>query len=454
MMADIQPFRAYRYDSHRVALNDVLTQPYDKITPAMQDRYYAASPYNLIPVEKGRALPDDSAANNVYTRAARKVDEWIAEKILVQDTAPNIYVYSQEFCAPGTNTRRTRIGFIALARLEDYEARVIFRHEHTLSGPRADRIELLRKTHAQTGQLFLLYDDPSKQIDTWLEQVARTTPEVELSDEFGVTHRMWPVAEPAFAERIQKAMAEKSIVIADGHHRYETALSYRDECRTRAGKADSQAPYEFAMATFVNTHSKGLTILATHRLVRNLPDFDFDRFRAALTPYFDWYAYPFVNAEERAAAYTEFRKDLERPNHGRRAIGAYQRAARSAADAFYLFVLRRGVDLESLLPDLSEGQRGLDVVLLHRLILDKGLGISAEAVTAEKNLAYEREMEAAIASVDRGDAQMALLLNPVRVEQMMKIALAGDVMPQKSTDFYPKMLSGLAVYRIDGQIGE
>jgi uncharacterized protein (DUF1015 family) len=449
MMADIRPFRAYRYDSHRVALNDVLTQPYDKITPAMQDRYYAASPYNLISVEKGRALPDDSPQNNVYTRAARKVDEWIAEKILVRDAAPNIYVYSQEFCVPGTNTRRTRIGFIALARLEDYEARVIFRHEHTLSAPRADRIELLRKTHAQTGQLFLLYDDPSKQIDARLEQVARTNPEVELRDEFSVTHRMWPVPEPAFAERIQKAMAEKSIVIADGHHRYETALSYRDECRARAGQADPQAPYEFAMATFVNTHSKGLTILATHRLVRNLPDFDFDRFRAALTPYFDWYAYPFVSAEERAAAYAEFRKDLERPNHGRRAIGAYPRAARPGADAFYLFVLRRDVDLESLLPDLSEGQRGLDVVLLHRLILDKGLGITAEAVTAEKNLAYEREMETAIASVDRGDAQMALLLNPVRVEQMMKIALGGDVMPQKSTDFYPKMLSGIAVYRIE-----
>ncbi|HEV3481989.1 MAG TPA: DUF1015 family protein, partial [Candidatus Acidoferrales bacterium] len=275
------------------------------------------------------------------------------------------------------------------------------------------------------------------------------SPEVELRDEFGVTHRMWPVPDPAFAERIQKAMAEKSIVIADGHHRYETALNYGNECRMRSGQADPQAPYEFAMATFVNTHSKGLAILATHRLVRNLPGFDFDRFRAVLTPYFDWYAYPFVGAEERAAAYAEFRKDLERPNHDRRAIGAYPRAARPGADAFYLFVLRRGVDLESLLPDLSEGQRGLDVVLLHRLILDKGLGITAEAVTAEKNLAYEREMEAAIASVDRGDAQLALLLNPVRVEQMMKIALAGDVLPQKSTDFYPKMLSGIAVYRIE-----
>ncbi len=177
-MADVRPFRAYRYDSHRVALQDVLTQPYDKITPAMQDRYYAASPYNLVPVEKGRALPDDSPQNSVYTRAARKIDEWIAGKILEQDSARNIYVYSQEFCVPGTNSRRTRIGFIALARLENYEAHVVFRHEHTLSGPRADRIELLRHTQAQTGQLFLLYDDPSKQIDTWLDQVARTNPEV------------------------------------------------------------------------------------------------------------------------------------------------------------------------------------------------------------------------------------------------------------------------------------
>jgi uncharacterized protein (DUF1015 family) len=372
----------------------------------------------------------------------------------VQDSAPAINVYSQEFCVPGTNSRRARIGFIALARLENYDARVVFRHEHTLSGPRADRIELLRHTHAQTGQLFLLYDDPSKQIDTWLDQVARTTPEVELHDEFRVTHRMWPVPDPAFAERIHKAMAQKSVVIADGHHRYETALAYRDECRTRAGKIDPQAAYEFAMATFINTHSKGLTILPTHRLVRNLPDFDFDRFRAVLAPYFDWYSYPFAGTDERAAAYAEFRKDLERLNHGRRAIGAYPYATQPGADAFYLFVLRREVDLESLLPDLSEGQRGLDVVLLHRLILDKGLGITAEAVTAEKNLAYERETEAAIAAVDRGEAQLALLLNPVRVEQVMKIALAGDVLPQKSTDFYPKLLSGLAVYRLDGRVGE
>jgi uncharacterized protein (DUF1015 family) len=450
-MAEIQPFRAYRYDTNRVALKDVFTQPYDKITPAMQERYYAASPYNLIAVEKGRVSPDDSPANNVYTRAARTIDEWIAEKVLVQDPAPGVYIYSQEFLVPGTHTRRTRIGFIALARVEDYEAHVVFRHERTLSAPKADRIELLRRTRAQTGQLFFLYDDPARRIDSWLEEAARKNPPLELRDEYDVTHRLWPVFDPALVERIQDAMADKQLVIADGHHRYETALNYRNECRARAGQTEPLAASEFAMATFINTHSKGLTILPTHRLVSHVANFDFDRFRATLTRYFDWYSYPFENSQERSASYAEFHKDLESQHLGRRAIGVYPGAVHPA-QAFYLFVLRRDADLEQLLPDLSAAQRGLDVVLLHRLVLEKGLGITAEAVAAEKNVGYEREMDAALGAVDRGEAQLALLLNPVRVEQVVEIALAGDVLPQKSTDFYPKLLSGVAVYRIDGRI--
>jgi uncharacterized protein (DUF1015 family) len=446
-MAEIQPFRAYRYDTNRVALKDVLTQPYDKISPEMQDRYYAASPYNLITIEKGRVLPGDSDTNNVYTRAAKKVDEWIAEKILAQDAAPSIYIYSQEFLVPGTQTRRVRIGFIALGRVEDYDAHVVFRHERTLSAPKADRIELLRQTRVQTGQLFLLYDDPSRIVDSLLEDTARKSTPLDMTDEYGVIHRLWPVDDPAFVRRIQSAMKDKKLVIADGHHRYETALNYRNEGRAKSGKADPLAAYEFAMMTFINTHSKGLTVLPTHRVVGNLANFDFEKFRKSLAPYFDWYAYPFQNTEERATAFAEFRKDLEGESHGRRAIGVYP-----GGGSFFLFLLRRDADLESVLPDVSEGQRGLDVVLLHRLILDKGLGISAEAVAAEKNLGYEREIEAAIARVDRGEAQIAFLLKAVRVQQVADIALAGDVLPQKSTDFYPKLLSGVAIYRPEGHL--
>jgi uncharacterized protein (DUF1015 family) len=446
-MAEIQPFRAYRYDTNRVALKDVLTQPYDKISPEMQDRYYAASPYNLITIEKGRVLPGDSDTNNVYTRAAKKVDEWIAEKILAQDAAPSIYIYSQEFLVPGTQTRRVRIGFIALGRVEDYDAHVVFRHERTLSAPKADRIELLRQTRVQTGQLFLLYDDPSRIIDSLLEDTARKSIPLDLTDEYGVIHRLWPVDDPAFVRRIQSAMKDKKLVIADGHHRYETALNYRNEGRAKSGKADPLAAYEFAMMTFINTHSRGLTVLPTHRVVGNLANFDFEKFRKSLSPYFDWYAYPFQNPEERATALAEFRKDLEGESHGRRAIGVYP-----GGGSFFLFLLRRDAGLESVLPDVSEGQRGLDVVLLHRLILDKGLGISAEAVAAEKNVGYEREIEAAIARVDRGEAQIAFLLKAVRVQQVADIALAGDVLPQKSTDFYPKLLSGVAIYRPEGRL--
>jgi uncharacterized protein (DUF1015 family) len=451
-MAEIHPFHALRYDTIKVKLDEVLTQPYDKITPAMQERYYAASPYNLIAIEKGQTFPDDSTENNVYTRAEKKLNDWITQKILVQDKSPAIYVYSQEYMVPGTNTRKVRIGFIALGRLEDYSAKIIFPHERTLTAPKADRMELLRHTHVQTGQLFMLYDDRARTIDAYLEEIARTPTEIELRDEFGVTHRLWPADDAAFIRRIQTAMSDKKIIIADGHHRYETALNFRNECRAKLGKTDPQAAYEFAMMTFINSHSRGLTILPTHRLIRNVANFDFERFRKALAPFFDWYSYPFLNSEERETSYTDFLKDLGRQNHGRRAIGIYPGKIAGQSGAFFLFLLRRDANLETLLPDLAEAQRGLDVVLLHRLILEKGLGITAEAVTAEKNVVYEREINNAIAAVDRGEAQLACMLNPVRVQQVVEIALGGDVLPQKSTDFYPKLLSGLAIYQIEGQV--
>jgi uncharacterized protein (DUF1015 family) len=453
-MAEVHPFRALRYDTNRVKLGDVLTQPYDKITAVMQERYYAASPYNLIAIEKGKSLADDSGENNVYTRAGGKIKEWLAQGILAQDQAPSIYVYSQEYLVPGTHTRKVRIGFIALGRLEDYDAKIVFPHEQTLSAPKADRIELLRHTHVQTGQLFMLYDDAPRRIDNYLEEIARTPAPFEMRDEFDVTHRLWPVSDVALIRRIQASMADKKIIIADGHHRYETALNFRNENRARIGKIDPLADHEFAMMTFINTHSRGLTILPTHRLIRNLANFDFEQFRNRVTPFFDWYSYPFLNSEERAASYAEFLKDFAGQNHGRRAIGVYPGTIDGKAGAFYLFLLRKDVDLETLLPDMSEAQRGLDVVLLHRLILEKGLGITAEAVVAESNVRYEREIDSAIAAVDKGEAQLACLLNPVRVQQVVEIALGGAVLPQKSTDFYPKLLSGLAIYRIEGKVDQ
>jgi uncharacterized protein (DUF1015 family) len=444
-MAEIFPFRAYRYNPARVDVARVLTQPYDKITPAMQERYYALDPFNLITIEKGKSRTDDTPQNNVYTRAEQALRDWTAQGVLVRDPAPSIYAYFQDYRVPGTQERKVRKGFIALGRVEDYAAEVVFRHEQTLAGPKADRLELLRQTRTHTGQLFMLYTDSARRVYKLLEQVSRAPAPVEVHDEYDVVHRLWPVADAGLIEQFQRELAEKKLVIADGHHRYETALAYRNECRAAQGTTDPDAPHEKVMMTLFNTHAEGLTILPTHRVVARISGFAKDKFLQQLEAYFEIRSYRFSGEGERAARYAEFRRRLQDAGRTRRTIGVY-----AAGGAFQLLLLREDADLNALLPDISPAQRQLDVVLLHRLVLERCLGVSAEAVAAERNIAYEREMDAAVAAVDRGEAQLCCLLNPVRVEQVAAIALRGDVLPQKSTDFYPKLLSGLTIFRLDG----
>ncbi len=410
-MAQVFPFRAYRFNPQVAPVDRVLTQPYDKISPERQAEYYAMHPQNLIAVEKGRVFAEDSPQNNVYTRAAAKVEEWIRDHIVVQDPAPAFYAYTQEFTVPGTSERRTRRGFIGAGRLEEYSAGVVFRHEHTLSGPKADRLELLRHTRTHTGQLFMLYSDPQKRVDAVLaEAESSAAPKTELTDEYGVIHRLWPIAESDRGHAIQQAMADQKLVIADGHHRYETALNYRNERRASAASSDLDATYDRAMMTFVNTRSEGLVIEKSQVQ---------EKFLARLA----------ATAKQRS-------------------IGAYP-AAPAGQRAFYLFGLRPGADLAQLLPSVPALQRDLDVVLLHDGILEPALGITLQAATKEMHLTYEREAAAAITAVDSGQAQVSFFLNPVDVEKVVQIATSNEVMPQKSTDFYPKLLSGITMYRME-----
>ena len=433
-MADIRAFRALRYNPARVTPTQVITQPYDKITPAMQERYYEASPYNLVRIILGRREDRDNTVENVYTRAAAYGRKWREEGVLQQDAEPSIYRYSQTFTAPSGKSFERR-GFIALGRVEDYSAKVVFRHEQTLAKPKADRLDLLRTTRTHYEQLFLLYED-SGEIDAALARGIAATPTIDVKDEYGVTHRVWQVSDPKVVSAVREKMADKKLVIADGHHRYETALNYRNESRAAADNSDPESPHEFVMMTFVNMNDPGLLVLPTHRVVHSLKAFSGDDFQKKAAEYF---AVEEVDAGLDAAKAAAMLCDRGRNSTALLAVTP-QRALllhspRPAGAKFFL--------------GLSSRQQALDVVQLHKCLLEGVLNLSEESIRNQENLSYLRDAGEALTLVRKGEANLCFLINPCPVQQVRDIAFAGDVMPQKSTDFYPKLLSGLTAYALD-----
>jgi uncharacterized protein (DUF1015 family) len=434
-MADIRPFRALRYDLGRVTAPQVVTQPYDKITAVMQKRYYDANPYNLVRIILGRSQPGDTVAENVYTRAAAFSRNWRAEGILRQDARPSIYAYSQAFTALSGNPFERR-GFIALGRVEDYSAKVVFRHEQTLAKPKADRLDLLRATRVHYEQLFLLYED-SGEIDSRARAGSSQSPTIDVTDEYGVMHRVWQISDAPVIADVQEAMRDKKLVIADGHHRYETALNFRNECRAAAGtdcKADD--PYEYVMMTFVNMNDPGLLVLPTHRVVHALPSFSVDEFTSGARKFF---AVEEIDPALDARRATDLLRERGREGMALLAVTANR--------AFLIHTPQTAGS--PLMAGLSARQQTLDVVQLHKGLLEGVLQLSEESIRNQQNLSYLREASEALAQVRQGAANIAFLMNPCRVQQVRDIAFAEEVMPQKSTDFYPKLLSGLTAYVLD-----
>jgi len=452
-MAYIAPFRALRYNPRRVDLSQVVTQPYDKITPEMQERYYAASPFNLVRIILGKRETTDHANDNPYSRAARFLTDWRHEGVLLQDEQPSIYSYIQHFTTPAGSSAKERRGFIALGKVEDYSAKVVFRHEETLAKPKADRLELLRATRAHFGQLFMLYSDPSAEVDGLLP--SPTVADIDVQDEYGVRHLVRKVSDPSLIERVRLKMRDKQLLIADGHHRYETALNYRNERRAQAApsleasglqqvsRSDPQrqasteiAPSELVMMTFTNMDSPGLVILPTHRVVHGLAEFSPDSLHDRARQYF--------SVEE-----------VDPSIDPVRAVGILREAGHSGtsllavtAGRAFLFDTAKTIG-SSFFGNLSLRQQALDVVQLHKCLLEGVLGISEEAIREQRNISYIREAGEAMARVRQGKADVAFLMNPVKMRDVRDIAFAGEVLPQKSTDFYPKLLSGLTIYPLD-----
>jgi uncharacterized protein (DUF1015 family) len=441
-MAILYPFRAWRYNPAAVRLDDVVTQPYDKITPAMQQAYYQSSPYNLVRIILGLPeLFDAERGESVYSRAARDYTAWREQGVLIQEKSPCVFAYAQLFKVPGSEEVKERRGFIALGKLHDYADQVVFRHEQTLSKPKSDRLNLLKSTRAHFGQIFMLYSDPAGSVEKILYD-GNGTADAEVTDEYGVLHRLWRINDAATIRLLTTAMRDKKLIIADGHHRYETALAYSKEhaaaqprqSETSVNQLPHPAyPEAAVMMTFVNMDSDGLVILPTHRVVHGLTGFDPAGFIQAAGQYFTAEAL----AADDAALY--LRKLNDEPGT------AFVAVSRSG-----VWLLRpKGEAVAGALAGVPERQRQLDLTQLHTVVLDRLLGLDAEKVREQTNLRYLRDAAEAVDQVRRGDADLAFLTKPVGMEQLREVAFAGEVMPQKSTDFYPKLLSGLTIYGLD-----
>jgi uncharacterized protein (DUF1015 family) len=408
----------------------------------MQQAYYQRSPYNLVRIILGKPeLFDAEGGESVYTRAARDFRAWREQGVLVQEKAPAIFAYAQRFKVPGTEIVKERRGFIAIGKLHEYAEQVVFRHEQTLSKPKSDRLNLLKATHAHFGQIFMLYSDPAGSVEKILYEGAGPA-EVEVADEYGVLHRLWKVSDPAAIRLLVTAMADKKLIIADGHHRYETALNYAKEhapaAPVKTESSTSQLPHPAfpeaaAMMTFVNMDSDGLVVLPTHRVVHSLKNFDPAAFARGAEEFFTVSPLPAANASGYIATLT-----------------AQQGTAFVAVTRAGAFLLRsKSEPVAAALTHLPERQRQLDLSHLHSIVLDRLLGLNEEKVREQTNIRYLRDAAEAVEQVRCGEADVTFLTNPVSMEQLREVAFAGDVMPQKSTDFFPKLLSGLAIYALD-----
>ncbi len=435
----VEPFRAFRFDADVVGdVGNCIAPPYDVISPAQQEQLYEKSEHNIVRIIKGKTTASDNGDHNQYTRASEYLRKWIEQGALRQDSAETMYAYVQDFAWAGT--RFQRLSLIALARLEEF-GDVVKPHERILKKPLADRLNLKRATKAGFGLVFMLYEDAEKIADEIMKRAAAGEPLIDFVDEQNVRHRLFAIAAAEDVEQIVKMMGNKSCVIADGHHRYTTGLSYAEE------SDNPQAGYQ--MLAFANTCQKGLIVLPTHRLVGNLEDFSFKKLLVDLRDTFEISELKFDSTQAKTDTRQEMLARMKAQyTGGKNAFGIY-----GSDNAFYVAVLKDQSAMEPVVPDMSPAWRALDVSVLHKLILEELLGIDEERLAGKDNVRYVKDtpnaIDDSIAQVDQGHKQAAFFMNPVKMEQLMKVTDAGERMPQKSTYFYPKVFTGLTIHKLE-----
>lgn len=425
-MGLVRPFRGLRFSASAGDMSQLMAPPYDVIDDAFREELYRRSEYNIVRISKSAEISQEEESEQ-YTLASQTWKNWQEKKITLRDEEPSYYLYEQEFSVAGETFKR--LGLIGAHKLVPFGDRVL-PHEKTLSGPKVDRLRLLTKTQTHFGQIFSLYTDETGQVDRRLRELFETAEELyQAKDDDGVTHRVRRVFVEKDVNEVTDLLKDKSMIIADGHHRYETALNYSKEMGTEESS--------YLMMTMVSLANPGLLILPTHRLVKNLPNWDVERLLSSLESQFE--IQKFGKKEEvLEGMQSHFAK-------GQSALGLY-----SGSAEFVLLVKREGV-----IPDVegSDLYKALDVVTLHKLILEDQLGIDQEKLAQQSNVEYIKDsgdaIDQSIAAVDSGSHQAVFLMNATPLEQTKAIAESGEKMPQKSTFFHPKVFTGLVTYRID-----
>jgi len=433
-MATIEPFTGVIYNQRvEPDLGMVLAPPYDVISSNMQDELYERSPHNVVRLILGRQFSDDGDANNRYTRAAGVLRNWMGDGTLTRTEAPAIYLYAQRYTVEGI--ARERVGFMCRIKLSPL-GKDVHPHERTLAGPKLDRLMLTRACRMNFSPVFGLYADEGRALDGMFgHYMASAVPDVDVTDGEGVEHRMWIITDPAVTGEAKRFMADKPVVIADGHHRYETALNYRNERRAAEGDPAGDQPYDFGLMYLSNIHGQGFTVLPTHRMAGEL----------ASAPTAETLA-------NKLAA--DFDITPLRANHARvDELMAGLRGAGAKGPSFAVYTGGGKALLITLKPGITAPAAGaaaellgrLDVIVLQELVFEKALGVTKADVEAKRRVSYTIDPREAMGRVDEGAVNFAFLMNPTGADQVMRVALGGGVMPQKSTYFYPKLISGLVM---------
>lgn len=438
MKMQIKPFKAFRFDKAVVGdVGSCIAPPYDVISDDQQEQLYKKNEYNIVRIIRGKTNTSDNDDNNQYTRAAGYLNKWIRQGALKQDSKDAIYAYVQDFEISGTQFQR--LAFIAMAKLEEF-GEIVRPHEQILNKPMLDRLSLKKATKADFGLVFMLYEDYQEIADKIMEQMITTEPLVDFTDEQNVRHRLFTITAEDDIRQIVNMMKTKSCVIADGHHRYTTGLTYSKESDNPAAK--------YQMLAFSNISHKGLMVLATHRLTGNLENFSFEKLITDLEENFDLTEFKFDSTESKTDARQKMLAKMKAEHdNDKNAFGIY-----GANNAFYVAVLKNKQMMDSITPDMSSAWRTLDLSVLHKLILEKLLGIDEEKLAKGENLQYVKDtpnaIDESISQVDSRKKQAAFFTNPVKMQQLKLVTDAGERMPQKATYFYPKIFTGLTIQKL------